>query len=84
MKYAKAKQVTLTLTSDGSQWTLLLADDGVGLDATKQHRSMSHGLLGMRERMVALGGSFDIRGEAGHGTALNATFPVVESGQPGL
>ena len=84
MKYAKAKQVTLTLTSDGSQWTLLLADDGVGLDATKQHRSMSHGLLGMRERMVALGGSFDIRGEAGHGTALNATFPVVESEQPGL
>ena len=82
MKYAKAKQVTITLTSDGSQWKLVLADDGVGLEATKQHRSMSHGLLGMRERVVALGGNFDIRGEVGHGTTLNATFPVVESEPP--
>ena len=79
MKYAKAKKVTITLTIDGPQWKLLLADDGVGLDATKQHRSMSHGLLGMRERIVALGGTFDIRGEVGRGTMLAATFPVVES-----
>lgn len=78
LKYAKAKQVTITLTSDGSRWTLLLEDDGVGLEATKQHRARSHGLLGMRERMVALGGSFDIRGPAGRGTTLKANFPVVE------
>ncbi len=79
MKYAKARQVTISLTKDGTQWKLLLADDGVGLAATQQHRSMSHGLLGMRERLVALGGTFDIRGDAGQGTKLNATFPVVES-----
>ncbi|MBC8089101.1 MAG: CHASE3 domain-containing protein [Phycisphaerae bacterium] len=79
LKYARAKQVTITLTTDGSQWKLLLADNGVGLDTTKQHRSISHGLVGMRERLVALGGTFDIRGAAGHGTTLTATFPVVES-----
>lgn len=78
MKYAKAKQVTINLTSDGSVWRLQLADDGVGLATTQQHRSMSHGLLGMRERIVALGGSFDIRGAAGQGTTLTATFPVAE------
>ena len=78
LKYAKATHVTITLTSDGKRWALLLADDGVGLEATKQHRAMSHGLLGMRERMVALGGSFDVRGPAGHGTTLTAKFPVVE------
>lgn len=79
MKYAKANQVTINLTSNGEQWTLILADDGVGLEATKQHRSMSHGLLGMRERMVALDGTFDIRGDAGRGTTLTATFPVVKT-----
>ena len=79
MKYAKARQVTISLTRDESQWKLLLADDGVGLKGTQQHGSMSHGLLGMRERIVALGGTFDIRGDAGRGTRLNATFPVVES-----
>lgn len=78
MKYAKAKQVTINLTSDGSVWRLQLADDGVGLATTQQHHSMSHGLLGMRERIVALGGSFDIRGAAGQGTTLTASFPVVE------
>ena len=81
MKYAKAKQVTITLTSEGSLGKLIITDDGVGLAATKQHRSMSHGLLGMRERMVALGGTFDIRGEAGCGTRLTASFPVIEKGQ---
>jgi hypothetical protein len=28
---------------------------------------------------VALGGTFDIRGDAGCGTTLTATFPVVDS-----
>jgi signal transduction histidine kinase len=76
MKYANAKRVTISLTSDGVQWKLLFTDDGVGLDATKQYRAMSHGLLGMRERIVALAGTFDIRGPAGLGTTLDATFPV--------
>ena len=82
LKYAKAKEVTITLTNDGSHWTLRLADDGVGLAATKQHRVISHGLLGMRERMLALDGTFDIRGPAGKGTTLTATFPVGEREAP--
>ena len=80
LKYAKAKEVTITLSSDGSRWTLLLTDDGVGvgLAATTQHRAKSHGLIGMRERMVALGGTFEIRGSADQGTTLKATFPAGE------
>lgn len=78
MKYAKATEVTIALTTDGEHWRLALADDGVGLDTTKRNRSISHGLLGMRERIVALGGTFDISGPAGCGTTLTAAFPVVE------
>ena len=78
LKYAKAKEVTITLSSDGSLWTLLLTDDGVGLAATTQHRARSHGLIGMRERMLALDGTFEIRGSAGLGTTLKATFPAGE------
>ncbi|MEP7156306.1 MAG: CHASE3 domain-containing protein [Betaproteobacteria bacterium] len=77
MKYAKAHTVRIALTNDGSFWRLVLADDGVGLEATKQMRSISHGLVGMRERLLALDGTFDIRGAAGEGTTLTATFPVV-------
>jgi len=75
-KYAKAKHVAIFLTCDGSTWRLKIADDGVGLEATNQHRGISHGLLGMRERMFALGGTFDIRGKAGQGTKITAEFPV--------
>ena len=80
MKYAKATRVTIALSSDGAQWTLTLADNGVGIDSTKRTRSMSHGLIGMRERLLALDGTFDIRGAAGAGTTLTATFPVTEKG----
>ena len=80
MKYAKAKQVSISLTGDCLQWTLIISDDGVGLDSTKRLGTISHGLLGMRERLLALGGTFDIRGKAGLGTTVHATFPVIESG----
>ena len=80
MKHAKAKQVSISLTGDSLQWTLIISDDGVGLDSTKRLRTISHGLLGMRERLLALGGTFDIRGKAGLGTTIHATFPVIESG----
>jgi signal transduction histidine kinase len=82
LKYAQAKRVTINLTSDGTRWTLRVTDDGVGLEASRKDRSKSHGLIGMRERVLALGGSFDIRGPAGHGTILTATFPVEEGELP--
>ncbi len=83
MKYAKAKQVHITLTNDGAQWTLVFSDDGVGIDAsiTQPNRRFAHGLLGMRERVVALGGHFDINGSTGVGTTLTATFPVTAPGE---
>ena len=83
MKYAKAKQVRISLTNDGAQWTLVIADDGVGIDAstTQPNRRFAHGLLGMRERVVALGGHFDINGSPGAGTTLTARFPVAAMGE---
>jgi signal transduction histidine kinase len=83
MKYAKAKRVRITLTNDGAQWTLVIADDGIGIDAntTQPNRRFAHGLLGMRERVVALGGHFDINGSTGIGTTLTATFPIAAIGE---
>ena len=80
MKYAKARRVTISLTCDGANWRLNIADDGVGLDATRLGTTTAHGLLGMRERMIALGGSFDIQGPANRGTTINAMFPMVKAG----
>ena len=83
MKYAKAKQVRITLSNDGAQWTLVFYDDGVGIGAntTQPNRRFAHGLLGMRERVVALGGHFVINGSTGIGTTLTATFPIAPTGE---
>ena len=77
MKYAKARQVTIALTCDRANWTLMFADDGVGLAIPRLGSTTAHGLLGMRERMIALGGSFDIQGAANRGTTITAIFPLV-------
>ena len=83
MKYAKAKQVRIALSNDGAQWTLVFYDDGVGIGAntTQPNRRFAHGLLGMRERVVALGGHFVINGSTGIGTTLTATFPIAPTGE---
>jgi signal transduction histidine kinase len=75
-KYASAKTVSVSLLRGGDQWTLRIADDGVGIDASKPHNSTAHGLISMRERARALGGEFTVRGQPGRGTVVEVTVPV--------
>jgi len=75
-KYALAKNVTVSLVRDGDRWTLRIADDGVGIDASTKHNTTAHGLVSMRERARALGGEFSIRGQPGRGTVVEVRAPV--------
>ena len=75
-KYALAKNVTVSLVRDGDRWTLRIADDGVGIDASTQHNTTAHGLVSMRERARALGGEFSVRGQPGRGTVVEIRVPV--------
>ena len=76
LKYAQARRVSIDIDRDGDFWRLTLRDDGIGLDPAKQHHATSHGLVGMRERMAALGGTFAVTGQAGQGTTLTARLPI--------
>jgi signal transduction histidine kinase len=75
-KYANAKNVSVSLLRGGEQWTLRIADDGVGIDTAKPHNTTSHGLVSMRERARALGGEFTVRGQPGRGTVVEVTAPL--------
>ena len=75
-KYAKAKNVAVSLQRDGDHWVLRIADDGVGIDTTKPHNATAHGLLSMRERAHALGGTFSIQGQPGRGTVVEIRVPI--------
>ncbi|MES2070533.1 MAG: CHASE3 domain-containing protein [Pseudomonadota bacterium] len=76
VKYAKASRVKVTLKRQPSGLWLQILDDGVGIPKDALKKPRSHGLLGMRERALLLGGSFTVKpGLANHGTAIEAFLP---------
>lgn len=74
-KYANATRVDITMRRIDTGVELEIADNGVGIEAGRQHHATSHGLIGMRERMTALEGSFEIDSAPGRGTRLIFRLP---------
>ena len=71
-RHARAKEVHVTLASNADQVVLRIEDDGQGFE----HEPVPHlGLLGMRERVAALGGSLVIEGVPGAGVRLAISLP---------
>jgi signal transduction histidine kinase len=68
-KHAKAKNVTIRLSTDGHLISLMIADDGVGFDFETRSRP-GLGLLTMRERAEFAGGSFSLETKPGQGTRI--------------
>jgi signal transduction histidine kinase len=76
-KYAKASRVTVTLNRNGELLMLRIIDDGIGIAADTIVKPMSHGLLGMRERALLLGGTLNIRrGRNDTGTCIEVAIPL--------
>ena len=84
-KYAKASNVNVTLKREVGGLALRIIDDGVGIGHDTVAKPMSHGLLGMRERALLLGGTFLIRrGRNACGTCVEAFIPQPGAGGAAL
>ncbi|MEY4911078.1 MAG: hypothetical protein RL761_741 [Pseudomonadota bacterium] len=79
-KYAKAKNVTLSLHNFDTYISVQVKDDGVGFDKTKVDGT-HHGLLGMQHRVEALGGKLVVTSISGYGTHILATVPKIHLGK---
>ncbi|MDE1183864.1 sensor histidine kinase [Paraburkholderia sp.] len=75
-KYAHASQVSIGLEIGDAQVALHIADNGVGITPGDLNRTHTHGLLGMRQRVAARGGRFDIRRGVPNGTDIDVVMPV--------
>lgn len=78
-RYAQAERVWVRLAADTHALTLSVTDDGTGIDEAALAKPRSHGILGMRERVEALGGSFRIAlGAEGRGTIVKVVAPIAD------
>jgi len=71
-KHARASEVTVRAQSKDDNLYLSIRDDGIGgADVGK-----GSGLIGLKDRVEALGGQMRIMSPAGSGTSLHVTIPL--------
>ena len=70
-KYARASRATVSVEGNGGAIDLVVADDGCG----GAHPGRGSGLLGLMDRVAAVGGTLTVESSAGDGTRLAATIP---------
>jgi PAS domain S-box-containing protein len=78
-RHAAAARVDVRLSRDARALLCSVADDGRGFDVDPtlaRRGSESLGLVGMRERADALGGTLEIGSAPGQGTRIQVTIPL--------
>lgn len=75
MRHAEAHTVELNLTLSDDVLCMSIADDGKGFDQ-RAERPVSFGLVGMRERVLIMGGQLHLDTSPGEGTTLRIHIPL--------
>ncbi len=76
-RHAQASHVELSLRHTHHRVLLEIRDDGCGISPEAIAGPTSFGILGMRERIELLDGTFQIHGTPGRGTRVRVTIPTV-------
>jgi PAS domain S-box-containing protein len=71
MKHSHAKSATVIASVNDGSLCIEVRDNGTGGADPN-----GHGLVGMKDRVTALGGSLEVESPAGRGTLLSATLPL--------
>ncbi len=85
LRHAQAGMVHITVSQRSEELQLLIEDDGVGFDAERVDHRTHFGLLGIGERVMALGGTLEIDSSPGAGTRLSVCLPLrpmIAEGEP--
>jgi len=81
-RHSGARRACVSVTLDGRDAQLVVADDGQGFDRTSRAVAgglaarEGFGLLGMRERAALAGGHAEVDSRPGAGTTVTVTVPV--------
>lgn len=77
LHHARARQITLTVDGDEGELLMTVSDDGIGVPPASQAGRAGHlGLVGMRERALAIGATLGLDSEPGRGTIIKLTWTM--------
>ena len=74
-KYAKASAVGVDIMLDEQYIKLEISDNGIGVE-THSLSKLTHGLSGMRHRVLAIGGHFEMLSKLNEGVLIRALIPL--------
>ena len=72
-RYSQATAIEVSATSSPHVLDIVVSDDGVG----GASEVMSSGLQGLRDRVEAIGGTFELESPPGEGTRVEAVIPAM-------
>ncbi|MBW6505075.1 PAS domain-containing sensor histidine kinase [bacterium] len=81
-RYAAASQVNVSLERKGDTLVVEVRDNGIGIKEGRIFDTKSLGLIGIRERVLLLGGEALISGSPGEGTSVRVILPVEKGATP--
>ena len=82
-KHAQASRATVNLSRSDGQLRVEVSDNGIGFDPSMRPNTgwPRFGLQTMRERVEAIGGTFEMKSAPGQGTTVAASYPLGEDEQ---
>lgn len=84
-RHAQARSATVTLSFGDDRLSLEIQDDGIGFESRErpapnpEYRKL--GIVGMQQRIIAIGGTMRLESRPGGGTRLSATIPYSTSAE---
>jgi signal transduction histidine kinase len=78
IRHAGARHARVRVDRAGAVVEIVVTDEGSGFDVSSAAAEAGFGLMGIRERAQALGGTLDLQSNPGGGTVLRVTLPVEE------
>jgi signal transduction histidine kinase len=79
VRHARASVVEVDAEASDGTLRVCVRDDGVG----GADPGLGSGLVGLKDRIEALGGTFSMHSPAGGGTTVTCELPMLAGGQPG-
>jgi two-component system, NarL family, sensor histidine kinase UhpB len=79
-RHANATRVHIETKREGDELRVVVSDNGCGFSAQAMERDDSHGLIGIRERTLSLGGHFEIGNVPTGGARIAIRLPLQLTG----